>query len=62
MTGFMAGKRAGRCPALGNKIVSLLPRLAARLVLRCVDAYQRGRGGAPKAGASRKPAGHGARH
>ncbi|MEA2872266.1 MAG: uncharacterized protein QOH67_2242 [Hyphomicrobiales bacterium] len=42
--GFMAGKRVV-IPGIGNKIVSLLPRLLPRgLVLRTLESYQRGRG------------------
>jgi short-subunit dehydrogenase len=42
--GFMAGKRVV-IPGVGNKIVSLLPRLLPRgLVLRTLESYQRGRG------------------
>ena len=42
--GFMAGKRLV-IPGLGNKIVSLLPRLLPRgLMLSMSEARQRGRG------------------
>jgi len=42
--GFMAGKRLV-IPGVGNKIVSLLPKLLPRgLVLKTLDSYQRGRG------------------
>jgi len=42
--GFMAGKRLV-IPGVGNKIVSLLPKLLPRgLVLRTLESYQRDRG------------------
>jgi short-subunit dehydrogenase len=42
--GFMAGKRL-IIPGVGNKIVSLMPRLLPRgMVLRTLESYQRGRG------------------
>ena len=42
--GFMAGKRLV-IPGVGNKIVSLMPRLLPRgMVLRTLESYQRGRG------------------
>jgi short-subunit dehydrogenase len=42
--GFMAGKRLV-IPGVGNKIVSLMPKLLPRgLVLKTLESYQRGRG------------------
>ena len=43
----MAGKRLV-IPGLGNRIVSIVPRLLPRgVVLRSIESYQRGRGARP---------------
>lgn len=52
--GFMSGKRVV-IPGVGNKIMSLIPRLVPRgLMLRTIEGYQRGRGVRPE-GWKRRP-------